>query len=121
MRSVVAQCVDQLILGHAGPAVDVKFRRPLAQVLHGPLLVTGGAATPGADLRPSLLRTRVGDPRGLLLRGALVAELLVHLLVLDARVGHLLHLRASGYPERTRTQPPSVRAARLPPPAPARP
>src|SRR5690606_3001352 len=84
-ESVRTQGVDELALAHRRPALGPDLRGTLAQVGHRPLVVGPGLATLAADLLPALRRRGVGDPRGLLLAVALVAELLVELLVLDAR------------------------------------
>src|SRR5689334_38964 len=106
---MVAQRVDQLVLGHVGAAVDPDLGGPLLEVVLAPVLVAPGLAA----LLAGLVAVAVGDPRGLLLARALVAQGLVLILVLDAgagilSTGHgvLLSVASSrGYPPRRRRPP----------------
>lgn len=78
-RSVVAQRLDQLVLGHVGASVDVQVGGPLTEMLDGPVVVRSGRTAPLTDLVPRAVGRGVGDTGRLLLRIALVAELLVKL------------------------------------------
>src|SRR4051794_20882763 len=78
--SVVAQGVDELVLAHLRAAVDADLGSALLEIVLGPVLVGTGLAAALAGR----CAVRIGDPRGLLLAGALVAERLVLLWILDA-------------------------------------
>src|SRR5690606_38632450 len=87
-RSVVAERVDQLALRHRRAALDADLLRLVVEVVLRPLLVGPGPAALAAGRRAGRRGRRVRDPRRLLLAGALAAQRLVLLLVLDAGVRH---------------------------------
>lgn len=80
--SVVAQCVDQLTLGHLGTPFDADFPRALVQILFGPLLVRLRFASLLAGIA-LLTGLCIGDSSGFLLRCAILAQCLVGAVVLD--------------------------------------
>src|SRR4051794_25434038 len=87
-RSVVAQGVDELVLRHVRATLDADLRGPVLELVLRPVLVAARLAALAAGLAAA---ARVGDPGGLLLAGALAAQRLVLLVVLDARsvvLGH---------------------------------
>src|SRR5215210_4153180 len=88
---VVAECVDELAFAHLRASLYAQLLGAVLQVLLGPFLVAGRLATPLARRRT----TRVGDPRRLLLALPLLAQLLVLLVVLDARPVVLGHVCSS--------------------------
>ena len=126
-RSVVAQRLDELVLGHGGAALDVELAGPLRELVLGPVLVGAGLAAALGDLVPAVPGGRVGDPRGLLLARALAAQRLVDLGVLDVGgagahggavlLGLLLSHAASVVPARRRVEGPPRRLSPAGPPA----
>src|SRR5690606_3335242 len=98
LGSVVAQSVHQLGLVHRGPALHADLAGALQELVLRPVLVRGALAAPAADRLLALGRGGVRDPRGLLLALALVSELLVRLLVLDLRSGHIGQLPGTRTP-----------------------
>src|SRR5688500_9995436 len=90
MCSVVTQHGDELGLLLAGVSRQTEFLGPLPQVLGVPVVVRGGLAALTAHLPATAVRAGVRDPSRLLLGSTLVADRLVHLVVLDAWAGLLL-------------------------------
>src|SRR5256714_15043810 len=87
-RSVVAQRLDQLGLGHRGAALDADLPGPLDQVFLAPVGVGGALAALLSYLLTRASRGRVGDPGRLLLAVAFAPQRAVRLLVLDLGSGH---------------------------------
>src|SRR3954462_8316282 len=113
-RLVVAQRVDQLVLAHVRAAFDAELLRAVLEVVDRPVLVAARLAA----LLGHVLATRlgVGDAGGLLLAGAVLAQLLVELVVLDARsvvLGHVLRVPRRPGAKRPPVRPPR-RARRRP-------
>src|ERR671910_702347 len=93
---MVPQRLDQLTLVHRRPALDPDVAGSLHQVVLGPILVVAMLAATAADPGLALRGHRVADTGGLLLALALLAQLLIRLLVLDARPGHGYRLLPGG-------------------------
>src|SRR6478672_5539087 len=87
--SVVAQRRDQLGLAHGGPSLDADLAGTLQELVLRPVLVVTVRATLAAHRGTRAVRRRVRDAGRLLLAGSVVAQGLVHLLVLDAGAGVL--------------------------------
>src|SRR5690606_21334816 len=96
LPSVRAQGAYELRLAHRGPAVDADLGGPLAQLVDGPVVVVARLPALAPDARAGRPRCGVRDAGRLLLRVALVAQLLVQLGVLHARAR--LALRHVGLP-----------------------
>src|SRR5690606_33278140 len=77
--------VDQLVLGHARPALDVELGGPLAQLVDRPVPVVGGLTALLTHVGARGVVRGVRDARGLLLAGTVLTELFVELRVLDGR------------------------------------
>src|SRR6478735_8186137 len=83
-RSVAAEHVDKLRLPLAGVAREPELLRALAQPLDRPVVVVPGGAAAVTDRVPAIACGGIRDARRLLLRGTVLAELLVELRVLQA-------------------------------------
>src|SRR5689334_20483694 len=83
-RSVAAEQVDELRLALAGVSRDPELLRALAQPLDRPVVVVAGGAAAVADRFTPVACSGIRDARRLLLRGAVLAELLIELQVFQA-------------------------------------
>src|SRR5690606_2666520 len=84
--SVVTQGFDQLVLLHVRVAGQPEFLGAALQVVDGPVVVGAGLTALLSHLRLAFVGGGIGDAGGLLLRRAVLTQLLVHLLVLDRRI-----------------------------------
>src|SRR5882757_1311549 len=94
--SVVAQRLDQLALAHVGAAFDSDLLGPLVELLLVHIVILRRLAAAFGDFVAAFLGRRVSNARRLLLRSPLLSYLAIGVLVLDARVRHLMLLPAYG-------------------------